>query len=145
MKSCLISWPGNKGKNSTVSPKRRRFLWRWCTPSGRKTPRPRTERRPKRSHAGNAKRDSSRSIGVNEGQTKYYDDMTMKYEITIDGARRSVDFTQKRNGASRVTFPVRGRVVEADAIRISRGAYSILLGGQSLEVTAEETSNGWLM
>ena len=44
-----------------------------------------------------------------------------------------------------MAFTVDGRPVEADAIHISRGAYSILLGGQSLEVTAEETSNGWLM
>jgi biotin carboxyl carrier protein len=82
---------------------------------------------------------------VNDGQTKYYDDMTMKYEITINGARRSVEFSQQRNGASRVTFTVDGRVVEADAIRISRAAYSILIGGRSLEVTAEQTSNGLLL
>ena len=35
--------------------------------------------------------------------------------------------------------------MEADAVRISRGAYSVLLGGRSLEVTAEETSAGLLM
>ena len=66
----------------------------------------------------------------------------MKYEIVINGARRSIEFTPPRNGASRVTFTVDGRVVEADAIPISPGAYSILLGGRSLEITAEETSNG---
>jgi biotin carboxyl carrier protein len=71
--------------------------------------------------------------------------MTMKYEITINGAQRSVEFSQQRDGPSRVTFTVDGRVVEADAIRILPGAYSILIGGQSLEVTAEENSNGLLM
>ena len=67
----------------------------------------------------------------------------MKYEIVINGARRSVEFTPQTNGTSRVTFTVDGRLVEADAAsRISRGVYSILLGGRSLEVTAEETV-GW--
>jgi biotin carboxyl carrier protein len=69
----------------------------------------------------------------------------MKYEIAINGARRSVEFTPPMNGSSRVTFTVDGRLVEADAIRISSGAYSILLGGRSLEVAAEETSSGLLM
>jgi len=71
--------------------------------------------------------------------------MTMKYEIAINGARRNVEFTPQANGASRATFTVDGRLVEADAIRISRGAYSILLCGRSLEVTAEETSSGLLL
>jgi biotin carboxyl carrier protein len=71
--------------------------------------------------------------------------MTMKYEIVINGARRSVEFTPQTNGTSRVTFTVNGRLVEADAVWISRGAYSILLGGRSLEVTTEETSNGLLL
>ena len=69
----------------------------------------------------------------------------MKYEIVINGARRSVEFTPQTNGVSRVEFSVDGRLVEADAIRVSRGAYSILLGGRALEVTAEETSDGFLM
>jgi biotin carboxyl carrier protein len=69
----------------------------------------------------------------------------MKYEIVINGARRSVEFTAPSREASRVTFAVDGRLVEADAIRVSSGVYSILLGGRSLEVTAEETSNGLLL
>jgi biotin carboxyl carrier protein len=69
----------------------------------------------------------------------------MKYEIVINGARRSVEFTPRTNETSRVEFTVDARLVEADAVRISRGSYSILLGGQSLEVTAEENSNGLLM
>jgi len=35
--------------------------------------------------------------------------------------------------------------VEADAVRIPSGAYSILLSGRSLEVTLEETPGGLLM
>jgi biotin carboxyl carrier protein len=69
----------------------------------------------------------------------------MKYEIVINGARRSVEFDPQTNGVSRAAFTVDGRLVEADAIKISRGAYSILLGGRSLEVTVEETSNGSLV
>jgi acetyl/propionyl-CoA carboxylase alpha subunit len=69
----------------------------------------------------------------------------MKYEIVINGARRSVEFTRQRNGASGVTFSIDGRLVEADAVRVSRGSYSILLGGRSLEVTIEETPTGLLL
>jgi biotin carboxyl carrier protein len=70
---------------------------------------------------------------------------TMKYEIEINGSRRSVEFTPRARGESRVTFTVDGRSVEADAIRISRAAYSILIGGRSLDVTTEETSAGLLL
>jgi biotin carboxyl carrier protein len=69
----------------------------------------------------------------------------MKYEVVISGARRSVEFTPPRDGMSRVAFTVDDRLVEADAIRISPGAYSILLGGRSFEVAAEESSTGLLM
>ena len=69
----------------------------------------------------------------------------MKYEIVINGARRSVEISSPRTGSSRVTFTVDGRLVEADAVRISRGAYSILIGGRSLEVTADETAGGVLL
>jgi biotin carboxyl carrier protein len=64
----------------------------------------------------------------------------MKYEIAINGARRRVEFASPNKEAPRVTFTVDGRPVEADAIRISRGTYSILLAGRSLEVTVEENS-----
>jgi biotin carboxyl carrier protein len=71
--------------------------------------------------------------------------MTMKYEIVINGARRNVEFTPQTSGTAHVTFTIDGRLVEADTVRVSRGAYSILLGGRSLEVTAEETSDGLLL
>jgi biotin carboxyl carrier protein len=76
----------------------------------------------------------------------------MKYEITIDGERRSVEFTpsefdfsRRKNGSARVEFTVDGRSVEADAARISHGVYSVLIGGRSLEVTTEETPGGLLV
>jgi len=69
----------------------------------------------------------------------------MKFEIVIDGARRGVEFTPQRNEASRVTFTVDGRLVEADAVQISSNAYSVLIGGRSLEVTVEEALDGLLL
>jgi len=44
-----------------------------------------------------------------------------------------------------VTFTVDGRLVEADAAQISHDAYSVLIGGRSLEVTIEETPDGLLL
>jgi biotin carboxyl carrier protein len=69
----------------------------------------------------------------------------MKYEIQIDGARRSVEFTPHAQEAARVTLTVDGRLVEAAALRISPGRYSILIGGRSLEVTVENASAGLLL
>lgn len=69
----------------------------------------------------------------------------MKYEIAINGARRIVEFITQANGSSRAAFTVDGRLVEADAVRISRGVYAVLLGGRSIEVTVEEKSDGLLL
>jgi biotin carboxyl carrier protein len=69
----------------------------------------------------------------------------MKYEIVIDGARRSVEFTPQAQEAARATLIVDGRLVEAGALRISPGRYSILIGGRSLEVTVENASAGLLL
>ncbi len=69
----------------------------------------------------------------------------MKYEILINGARRSVEFTPPNGEGSRAAFTVDGRAVEADAVRIARVAYSILIGGRSLEVTLEENAAGLLL
>ena len=66
----------------------------------------------------------------------------MKYEIVINGLRRSVEFTPPANGSSRVQFAVDGRPVDACAVRLSRNAYSILLGGRSVEITVEDTASG---
>jgi acetyl/propionyl-CoA carboxylase alpha subunit len=87
---------------------------------------------------------------VKDGQTRFEGEIlwryvTMKYEITINGTRRGVEFTPPKAEASHVTLAVDGRAVEPDAIRISGGVYSILLGGKSLEVTVEETLGGLLL
>jgi biotin carboxyl carrier protein len=70
----------------------------------------------------------------------------MKYEIVINGARRTAEFSPPpREASSRATFAVEGRVVEADVARISPGEYSILIDGRSLEVTVEESATGLLV
>ncbi len=66
----------------------------------------------------------------------------MKYEIVINGARRSVEFTPPANDSSRVKFAVDGRPVDACAVQLSRNAYSILLGGRSVEITVEDAASG---
>jgi biotin carboxyl carrier protein len=70
----------------------------------------------------------------------------MKYEIVINGAPRTAEFSPPpRDASSRATFAVDGRVVEADVARISPGEYSILMGGRSLDVTVEESAVGVLI
>ncbi|HXC33219.1 MAG TPA: biotin/lipoyl-containing protein [Verrucomicrobiae bacterium] len=69
----------------------------------------------------------------------------MRYEIVINGARRSVEFIPPNGEGSRTAFTVDGRMVEADAVRIAPSTYSILISGRSLEVTFEENSGGLLL
>ena len=69
----------------------------------------------------------------------------MKFEIVINGKRHAVEFTRPPNGTSRIAFTIDGRHVEADAVGISPSAFSILLGGRSLEVALEETAGGGLL
>lgn len=69
----------------------------------------------------------------------------MKYEITIDGAKRSVEFTPPANGSTRVKFTIDGRQLAACAVPVSPGTYSILLNGRSLEITTEENAQGVLV
>jgi biotin carboxyl carrier protein len=56
-----------------------------------------------------------------------------------------VDFTPPANESSLVRLTIDGRLVEACAVRVSRNVYSVLLGGRSIEVTAEETPGGLLL
>jgi biotin carboxyl carrier protein len=72
-------------------------------------------------------------------------DFVMKYEILINGVRRSVTVTQTKDEPSRITAIIDGRTVEADAARISPGVYSILLGGRSLEAAVDENAQGLLV
>jgi len=69
----------------------------------------------------------------------------MNYEIVINGDRRVVEFTRPASELSRVTVTIGGRRIEADAIPISPAAYSILIGGRSIEVSVEENANRTLV
>lgn len=60
----------------------------------------------------------------------------MKLDITIGGRRRRVELD--RTG-SVVQGLIDGRRVQADAVVLRDGAYSILIGGRSIEVRVEES------
>jgi biotin carboxyl carrier protein len=66
----------------------------------------------------------------------------MKYEVLIGGERRSVELTREAGEPSRVTAAIDGRPVEADAVQVYPGVYSILLGGRSLDVRVEKAVVG---
>jgi biotin carboxyl carrier protein len=72
-------------------------------------------------------------------------DRAMKFEILVNGARRSITFAQSKDAPSRVTAVIDGRTVEADAAKISPGLYSILLNGRSLEAAVDETAGRLLV
>ncbi len=61
----------------------------------------------------------------------------MKLDITIGGRKRRVELN--RTG-SRVEGLIGGRRVEADVVALRDGAYSILIGGRSMDVRVEESS-----
>lgn len=69
----------------------------------------------------------------------------MKFEIVINGAKRSAEFTPPKDVGPRAALTVDGRAVEADAVQISHGTYSILIGGRSIEASVEETPAGLLV
>ena len=69
----------------------------------------------------------------------------MKYEILINGARRMVEFNSQANQSSPMIAAIDGRTVEVDAAKISSFAYSILIGGRSIEVRVEESAEGLLV
>jgi biotin carboxyl carrier protein len=69
----------------------------------------------------------------------------MKMDIIFDGARRCVEFERSSLGPSQVIAAIDGRRVEADAVRISPGVYSILLDGRSLEIRVETLAGGLLL
>jgi biotin carboxyl carrier protein len=69
----------------------------------------------------------------------------MKKEVLFDGARRSVELTRPAGEPSHIVATIAGRQVEADAVEISPGVYSILLDGRSLEVRVEVLADGLLL
>lgn len=68
----------------------------------------------------------------------------MKLQIQIGGKTRELEVTREggAGAAGRVRCRMDGQPFEADAIEVARGVYSILIGGQSLEVRVEESGPG---
>jgi biotin carboxyl carrier protein len=65
----------------------------------------------------------------------------MKLQIQIGGTARDLEVI--REGASRrVRWRLDGKPLEADAVEVARGVYSILIAGHSLEVRVEESGLG---
>ena len=58
----------------------------------------------------------------------------MKLQIEVDGKRRSVELTQ---AGERPVWTVDGQRLEADAVEVSPGIYSILIDGKSFDVRVE--------
>jgi biotin carboxyl carrier protein len=62
----------------------------------------------------------------------------MKINLTIQGRQRTVELTQP---GDRQRWKIDGRDVEADAIEVSPGIYSIIVDGESIEVRVEASSS----
>jgi biotin carboxyl carrier protein len=63
----------------------------------------------------------------------------MKLAIEIDGKSRSVELLRD---SSRLRISLDGRPVDADAVEISPGVFSILLEGRSIEARVEPSPSG---
>ncbi|HEY0704548.1 MAG TPA: biotin/lipoyl-containing protein [Candidatus Acidoferrales bacterium] len=62
----------------------------------------------------------------------------MKVKMLIQGRQRNVEATQP---GERLRWEIDGREVEADAIEISPGLFSVVIGGESIEVRIEGKSS----
>ena len=62
----------------------------------------------------------------------------MKIDIAIQGKLKTVELTYL---AERPRWKIDGRDIEADAIEVSPGIYSVLIGGESIEVRIEQASS----
>lgn len=63
----------------------------------------------------------------------------MKLEIHLDGKARQVELSQA-NG--RFACSIDGKTIEADAVEISPGIYSLLIHGRSFEVRVDQHPDG---
>lgn len=61
----------------------------------------------------------------------------MKLEISVAGNLRTVDFTAVDG---RFRWAIDGRALDADAVEVGSGVYSILIGGESLEARVEKVA-----
>lgn len=62
----------------------------------------------------------------------------MKINLTIQGRQRTVELTQP---GERPRWRIDGRDIEADAVEVSPGIYSIIVNGGSIEVRVEESGS----
>ena len=62
----------------------------------------------------------------------------MKWEIELDGKLRSVELIYT---GERAHWSVEGRVLDADAVEVSPGIYSILIDGKSFQARVEAKSD----
>jgi biotin carboxyl carrier protein len=69
----------------------------------------------------------------------------MKYDVLLNGRPRSVELARSADESSRLEITIDGRRVEADAVKISSGVYSVLLDGRSLEVRVEVVADGLVL
>jgi biotin carboxyl carrier protein len=67
-------------------------------------------------------------------QLRQRDEYLMNLQIEIDGEPRTIEMTRDDG---RVRWTIDGRAVEADAVEVASGVYSIVIGGQSLEARVE--------
>ena len=62
----------------------------------------------------------------------------MKSEIELDGKLRSVEMIHT---GERARWTIDGRALDADAVEVSSGIYSIVIGGKSFEARVESKSD----
>ena len=86
-----------------------------------------------RSRAGRSKDGSSNYLASQS------DRRIMKLELELGSKIRQVEFTLDQE---RVRSSIDGRVVEADAVEVSPGTYSILIDGKSFEARVESSATG---
>jgi len=65
----------------------------------------------------------------------------LKCEIELDGKLRSVELI---HAGPRAHWTIDGRALDADAVEVSPGGYSILIDGQSFEARVESNSDSQL-
>jgi biotin carboxyl carrier protein len=62
----------------------------------------------------------------------------LKSEIELDGKLRSVEMIHT---GERTRWTIDGRALDADAVEVSSGIYSIVIGGKSIEARVESESD----
>jgi biotin carboxyl carrier protein len=88
-----------------------------------------------------AQAGGSRSSTVNELDPSKHGERELKFDVELEGKLRRVELAHAGEIAR---WTIDGRVIEADAVAISSGVYSILIDGKSFEVRVEPRGDGGL-